>query len=244
MMFDTYVTVVGTVLTVPEWRRTNATGALMANFRVASHSRRFDKDSGRWVDGDSLRVRVTCWRRLAEGVASSLMVGDPVLVTGRLFTRDWMTEDGQRRVSYEMEASAVGHDLARGRGTFTRNRPTTTTSAVEDAEADARFGGQPTEPVDAGARDAGFGDTAGSGDTAGFGDAAGSEAADGPDGDPAIDDGEPVEFDPASDGAAVLRAAGLGSPGDGDGTDDATDDGEPSATAGARRRRVRVPQPV
>jgi single-strand DNA-binding protein len=43
-MFDTYVTIVGTVLTVPEWRRTTA-GTLMANFRVASHSRRFDKDN-------------------------------------------------------------------------------------------------------------------------------------------------------------------------------------------------------
>src|SRR5206468_2953717 len=147
MMFDTYVTIVGTVLTMPEWRRTTGTGALVANFKVASHSRRYDKDNGRWVDGDSLRVRVTCWRRLAEGVASSVMVGDPVLVTGRLFTRDWVTEDGQRRVSYEMEATAVGHDLARGRGTFTRNRPTATTSAVEDAEADARVGGQPTQPV-------------------------------------------------------------------------------------------------
>ena len=78
-MFDTNVTVVGTALNTPEWRRTTS-GALVAHFKVASHSRRYDKDSGRWVDGDSLRVRVTCWRRLAEGVAASVLVGDPVIV--------------------------------------------------------------------------------------------------------------------------------------------------------------------
>jgi single-strand DNA-binding protein len=208
-MFDTYVTIVGTVLTVPEWRRTTA-GTLMANFRVASHSRRFDKDNGRWVDGDSLRVRVTCWRRLAEGVSSCLMVGDPVIVTGRLFTRDWVTEAGERRVSYEMEANAVGHDLARGRGEFTRHRATTTTSAVEDAEADARFAGQPTEPVRALTEE------------------------------PILDDAEPVEYE----ADAILREAGLDPDGGEESTEDPADDGEPEATAGARRRLTRVPQPV
>src|SRR5204862_2613941 len=145
-MFDTNVTVVGTALNTPEWRRTTS-GALVAHFKVASHSRRYDKDSGRWVDGDSLRVRVTCWRRLAEGVAASVLVGDPVIVTGRMYTRDWIAEDGQARVSYEVEAEAVGHDLARGQGTFTRSRAATATSAVEDAEADGRIAGEPAERV-------------------------------------------------------------------------------------------------
>jgi single-strand DNA-binding protein len=150
MMFDTYVTVVGNALTAPEWRRTTGSQALVANFKVASTSRRYDKDSGRWVDGDSLRVRVTCWRRLAEGVASSVMVGDPLVVTGRMYTRDWTTEDGQRRVSYELEAAAVGHDLSRGRAKFLRNRASTATHVVEDDESDTRIGGEPSEPVHGG----------------------------------------------------------------------------------------------
>jgi single-strand DNA-binding protein len=124
------------------------TNALVANFKVASSSRRYDKDTGRWADGPSLRVRVTCWRRLAEGVASSVMVGDPIVVTGRMYTRDWTAEDGTRRVSYELEAFAVGHDLARGRGKFTRTRANTVTSVTESAESDARVGGEPTEPVE------------------------------------------------------------------------------------------------
>ncbi|WP_240742256.1 single-stranded DNA-binding protein [Micromonospora zingiberis] len=146
-MFDTYVTVVGNVLTAPEWRRTTQSNTLVANFKVASTARRLDRDSGRWVDGNSLRVRVNCWRKLAEGVAASVMVGDPVVVCGRLYTRDWTDEAGNHRTLYELEAVAVGHDLSRGRGRFLRNRPSLSTSAVSDAEAEQRVHGEPTEPV-------------------------------------------------------------------------------------------------
>ncbi|MBQ0977744.1 single-stranded DNA-binding protein [Micromonospora sp. M61] len=149
-MFDTYVTIVGNVLTTPEWRRTTQSNTLVANFKVASTARRLDRDSGRWVDGNSLRVRVNCWRKLAEGVAASVMVGDPVVVCGRLYTRDWTDDAGNHRSLYELEAVAVGHDLSRGRARFLRNRPSVTTSTVEDAEAESRVHGEPTEPVPAG----------------------------------------------------------------------------------------------
>ncbi|MGW5557913.1 single-stranded DNA-binding protein [Micromonospora sp. NPDC003944] len=149
-MFDTYVTIVGNVLTTPEWRRTTQSNTLVANFKVASTARRLDRDSGRWVDGNSLRVRVNCWRKLAEGVAASVMVGDPVVVCGRLYTRDWTDDAGNHRTLYELEAVAVGHDLSRGRARFLRNRPSMTTSTVEDAEAESRVHGEPTEPVPAG----------------------------------------------------------------------------------------------
>jgi single-strand DNA-binding protein len=132
-VFDTNVTIVGNVLTAPDWRRTTNTNSLVANFKIASTARRLDRETGRWVDGNSLRVRVTCWRKLAEGVASSVMVGDPVVVAGRLYTRDWTDADGNARTAYEMEAVAVGHDLARGRSQFVRNRPAPATSVVEDA---------------------------------------------------------------------------------------------------------------
>ncbi|HEU4426616.1 MAG TPA: single-stranded DNA-binding protein [Pilimelia sp.] len=146
-MFDTHVTIVGNVLTAPEWRRTSNTNSLVANFKVASTARRLNRETGQWVDGNSLRVRVNCWRRLAEGVASSVMVGDPVVVVGRLYTRDWTDGEGNHRTLYELEAVAIGHDLSRGRAKFVRNRPAMTTSAVEDAEAEARVHGERTEPV-------------------------------------------------------------------------------------------------
>ncbi|MFY1636678.1 single-stranded DNA-binding protein [Solwaraspora sp. WMMB335] len=146
-MFDTYVTVVGNVLTTPEWRRTTQTNTLVANFKVASTSRRLDRENNRWVDGNSLRVRVNCWRKLAEGVASSIMLGDPVVVVGRLYTRDWVDGDGNSRLQYEMEAVAVGHDLARGRGRFMRNRPTLATSEVNGDDPERRVQGEATADV-------------------------------------------------------------------------------------------------
>jgi single-strand DNA-binding protein len=143
-MFDTYLTMVGNVLTKPELRRTEKTGQVVANFRVASTSRRFDRATNRWVDGNTLRLRVSCWRGLAEGVNQSLMVGDPVVVVGRLYTRDWiMPETNQARVAYEMDAVAVGHDLSRGQATFTRRKPTAT-AAIEDDESDEYVAGERT----------------------------------------------------------------------------------------------------
>ncbi|MBY8873266.1 single-stranded DNA-binding protein [Micromonospora sp. PLK6-60] len=187
-MFDTYVTIVGNVLTAPEWRRTTQSNTLVANFKVASTARRLDRDSGRWVDGNSLRVRVNCWRKLAEGVASSVMVGDPVVVAGRLYTRDWTDDAGNHRTLYELEAVAVGHDLSRGRARFQRNRAGLATSAVEDADAEARVHGEPTEPVPA------------------------EQAPTGPDDRPFDDDFDAPDFGvpPVAGGAGQVYAGGAG----------------------------------
>lgn len=146
-MYDTHVTIVGNVLAAPEMRRTKNTGSLVAHFKVASTARRLDRETGQWVDGNSFRVRVNCWRRLAESVHACLVTGDPVIVVGRLYTRDWTDENENHRIGYELEAIAVGHDLSRGQDTFTRNRPALSTSAVEDEPGQVRIGGEQTEPV-------------------------------------------------------------------------------------------------
>lgn len=146
-MFDTYVTVVGNVLHAPEQRQTSNTGAVVTTFKIASTARRMDRQTGKWIDGNSLRVRVTCWRALASNVKQSVRVGDPLVVHGRLFTRDWQDEEGNKRLAYELEAMAVGHDLSRGRAFFERAKPRTATSTIEDAESEQRIGGEPTEPV-------------------------------------------------------------------------------------------------
>jgi single-strand DNA-binding protein len=146
-MYDTHVTVVGNVLHEPEWRRTANTGALVTTFKIASTARRLDRETGKWMDGNSLRVRVNCWRALASNVKNSVTRGDPLIVTGRLFTRDWIDENGVKRTLYELEAAAVGHDLSRGRAVFERVKGNTATSTVEDAEAEQRVSGEPTEPV-------------------------------------------------------------------------------------------------
>jgi single-strand DNA-binding protein len=74
-------------------------------------------------------------------------VGDPVIVSGRLHTSDWIGDDKIRRQTYELDASAVGHDLSRGFDKFTRRRASVSTSATEDAETDRRVAGEVAEPM-------------------------------------------------------------------------------------------------
>ena len=135
-MGETPVTVVGTLVTDMRPRRVGPDGSLVLNFRVASNERRFDKASESWVNGESLYLSVSCWRRLAEN-AASLVKGDPVIVIGKLRTREWTTDQGERRSVVEMEASAVGPDLARCAVTVRKQRreegPANTEAEVVEA---------------------------------------------------------------------------------------------------------------
>ncbi len=154
-MFDTNVTIIGNVLTQPEWRRTTQSNQLVANFRIASTARRYDRENRCWVDGNSLRIRVSAWRRLAEGVIASIGVGDPVVAYGRVYTRDWDDEEGNHRVAYEMEAHSIGHDLARGQSQFTRTRPNGITTV---SYTHAMIGGETAESAAGGLPDAVLGE--------------------------------------------------------------------------------------
>lgn len=144
-MFDTEVTVVGNVLSEPEWRRTTNTGTYVMTFRLASTSRRYDKPGTRWVDGDSLRLKVVCWRQLGQNVMASIALGEPLIVKGRLYSRDWTDEEQKRHTSYELEATSVGHDLAKGVSKFARRRVLATDPVVDPAH-DPSAAGEPSEP--------------------------------------------------------------------------------------------------
>lgn len=134
-MNETTVTLVGNLVDDPKVRTTDG-GVEVAGFRVASTARRFDRDSGRWVDSASLFLSVTCWRSLAANAVASLRRGDPVVVTGRLSTRTY-EKDGQSRSVCELEALAIGPDLARGTAVFRRSpRPAPDGEAGDGAAAE------------------------------------------------------------------------------------------------------------
>ncbi|SFP95981.1 single-strand DNA-binding protein [Amycolatopsis arida] len=118
---ETTVALVGTV-TSDLARRRVSTGDDVTSFWVVSHERRFDRDTGEWVDGRQLSVRVSCWRRLADNVQVSLGKGDPVIVTGRLYTSEFDGADGGRRTITELDAYAVGPNLGRCATVVQRHR--------------------------------------------------------------------------------------------------------------------------
>jgi len=121
-MNDTQMTVIGNVCDEPTMRLTKS-GHAVTNFRVASTPRRFDRERAEWVDSPTLFVNVTCWRALAENVKDSIHRGQPVVVSGRYYCRPYEVNES-KRIGYELEATAVGHDLSRGKSEFVkRGRP-------------------------------------------------------------------------------------------------------------------------
>jgi single-strand DNA-binding protein len=132
-MNDTYLTIAGNVVDEPKLRRTTTNGVTVASFRVASTSRRRDAETGDWSDGDTLFVNITCWRSLATNVAASLFKGQPVVVHGRFYSRQY-AKDEVTRVTYELDAISVGHDLSRGVSSFKKSTQAVTANIEVDAE--------------------------------------------------------------------------------------------------------------
>jgi single-strand DNA-binding protein len=120
MINDAQVFLSGYVAREPKYRITSS-GHAAVTLRVGYTPRRVDRESGEWMDGATSFVTVVCWRALAQNVATCLRKGEPVLVRGRLQVRPY-EKDGQSRLAVEVEASSVGHDLARGVANFQRAR--------------------------------------------------------------------------------------------------------------------------
>ena len=107
------ITVVGHVGSKPRLRAM-ASGAVVADFRVAFTPSRQNKATGEWQDLETMWFTVSCWRTLAEHASLSFDKGDRVIVTGRFSIRSYKTDQGEPRVSLEIDASSVGMDLTRG----------------------------------------------------------------------------------------------------------------------------------
>ncbi|MFE9926672.1 single-stranded DNA-binding protein [Streptomyces sp. NPDC005774] len=110
MVGETVVTVVGNLTDDPEIRNTPS-GEAVTHFTVASTPRTFDRQSNEWRDADTLFLRCSVWRKMAEHVARSLTRGTRVIVQGRLHQRTYETREGEKRTVIELEALEVGPSL-------------------------------------------------------------------------------------------------------------------------------------
>jgi single-strand DNA-binding protein len=119
MAGETVITVVGNLVDDPELRFTPS-GAAVANFRIASTPRTFDRQTNEWKDGDALFLSCSVWRQAAENVAESLQRGMRVIVQGRLKQRSYETREGEKRTVIELEVDEVGPALAFATAKVTR----------------------------------------------------------------------------------------------------------------------------
>jgi len=130
MMNEAHISLSGYVATQPHYRETR-TGVPSLTMRVAWTPRRLDRATGEWTDARTSFLSVNLYRKMAENAATCLRKGDPVVVHGRFTVREFEDKNGLQRTSVEVDATSLGHDLARGLSSFQRVRPQAGMTAME-----------------------------------------------------------------------------------------------------------------
>jgi len=142
MINEAHISLSGYVATQPalKWTRT---GVPALNMRVAWTPRRMDRVTGEWIDMSTNFLTVYAYRKLAENAATCLRKGDPIVLRGRVTTRDFEDKNGHPRTALEVDAISFGHDMTRGVSTFQRVRPQTgmTANEYQESENGVRAGG-------------------------------------------------------------------------------------------------------
>ena len=121
MAGETVITLIGNLVDDPELRFTPS-GAAVANFRIASTPRTFDRQSNEWKDGEALFLSCSVWRQAAENVAESLQKGMRVVVQGNLRSRQYETREGEKRTVFEIQVDEVGPSLRYATAKVTRTQ--------------------------------------------------------------------------------------------------------------------------
>jgi single-strand DNA-binding protein len=112
MSNETNMTIVGYLTSDPELKNTSS-GLAVVNITIASTPSKFDKTTSQWVDGQTLFMRATAWRTMAEQIAASMKKGDKVIALGRLVAESYKDKDGNDRTSTRLDLESVGIDLSR-----------------------------------------------------------------------------------------------------------------------------------
>jgi single-strand DNA-binding protein len=131
------VTIVGNLADDPELRYTQG-GVAVVSVRVGSTPRTFNRQTNAWEDGETVWVRCTGWRELAENISQSLTKGTRVIVTGRLKAPSaYQSAAGEARASLELEIDEIGASLRYATAAITRRAREGGDRAVESTWNDA-----------------------------------------------------------------------------------------------------------
>lgn len=96
--------IIGNLGRDPEMRYTPS-GQAVTQFTVAVN-RNYRDNNGEWQE-ETEWFRVVAWAQLAERTAEYLRKGRKVYVEGRLQTRSWEDQNGQKRYTTELIANTV-----------------------------------------------------------------------------------------------------------------------------------------
>jgi single-strand DNA-binding protein len=149
-VYDNGINLVGNLTADPDFKVT-ATGVAVVRFRLACSRRIFDRTANEWRDGEPAFFSVTAWRQLAQNIHTSLRKGDRAVVVGRMRQSTYETSNNEKRISWEVEADAVGAELSWSYAQVQRTRRAVAdspeaTGAVDDfSNADALTGAGGTD---------------------------------------------------------------------------------------------------
>lgn len=130
-MNETLTTVRGTIVSEPRTRHAGEDAVI--SLRIACNNRYLDREAGEWKTSSTLYLTVHCWGRLATAVGGRLVIGDGVIVQGRLSSNEF-ERDGVRRNDLEMRAVAIGADMARAEVLVKRRAKLANNSDATSAE--------------------------------------------------------------------------------------------------------------
>ena len=99
------VMLIGRLVADPELRYTQK-GAPVCDFRIASSRRYKNRETGEQQE-ETLFINVVAWRRQAEIANDFLKKGSAVLIEGQLRSRQWETNQGEKRTTIEVVARRI-----------------------------------------------------------------------------------------------------------------------------------------
>jgi single-strand DNA-binding protein len=135
------VILIGNLGANPEMRFTPG-GQAVANLRIAT--------TERWTDRNGQRQEATEWHRVvlwgkqAEVAGQYLQKGRQVYIEGRIRTRQWQDQSGQKRYTTEIVGTSM--QMIGGRGERSMEEGTPATVPPDDV-AGADFGGPPDDDI-------------------------------------------------------------------------------------------------
>ncbi len=99
------VFLIGRLVADPELRYTQK-GAPVCDFRIACSRRYKNRETGEWQE-ETLFINIVAWRRQAELANDYLKKGSAVLIEGSLRSRQWETNQGDKRSATEVVARRI-----------------------------------------------------------------------------------------------------------------------------------------
>ena len=95
--------------------RFNDSGKAWIKIRGAASDRVYNPDTKEWEQkGDSTFLDIIMGGKLAEHLAESVTVGDQIVVIGELVQKEWTTDEGEKRTTYQIRARSVGVGVISG----------------------------------------------------------------------------------------------------------------------------------